>query len=95
MLVEKRPNGVTQRQRQGERDTFAIIAHFSQADAYHQRRSHCPLELVLGSAYLDFAWTTVAQFPSGLSEGEAIHVAFGKVPCMYVSHPLWNQSNGG
>ncbi len=53
------------------------------------------VEPVLGSAYLDFSWTTVVQFHSGFSEGETIHVAFGKVPGLYGSHPLWNQSNRG
>jgi hypothetical protein len=46
-LVREPPNGMAQRQRRGCQDTFTIIAHFLQADAYPQRRSRCPLEPVL------------------------------------------------
>jgi hypothetical protein len=44
-------------------DIFAIIAHFSQADASRQRRSRCPLEPMLGAVW-DYA---------GINPSDLIH----------------------
>jgi len=43
---------MAQRQRQGGRDAAIIIAHFWQIVSARERRSRCPLEPVLGGAYI-------------------------------------------